>query len=137
MPSYVPSGISSAASAPASSYVPASSAAGGSSAAGSSSSAAAVSASAVASYSGSSGGSLPASSGTSTLSAVQTIAAGESFDCGMVTYDRGTSCTGQVEGGDSDAVFELEAGATLSNCIIGPNQIEGVHCFGACNLKNV
>lgn len=80
---------------------------------------------------------LPASSGSSALSAVKTIAAGESFDGGMVMYDRGVSCTGQDEGGDSDAVFELEEGATLSNVIIGPNQIEGVHCFGACTLDNV
>jgi len=52
-------------------------------------------------------------------------------------YDRGVSCEGQTEGGDSDAVFELEDGATLSNVIIGPNQMEGVHCFGACTLNNV
>lgn len=52
-------------------------------------------------------------------------------------YDRGVDCTGQEEGGDSDAVFILENGASLSNCIIGPNQIEGVHCEGACSLNNV
>ena len=52
-------------------------------------------------------------------------------------YDRGVDCTGQDEGGDSDAVFILESGASLSNCIIGPNQIEGVHCFGGCSLTNV
>lgn len=77
-----------------------------------------------------SGGSLPASSGTSALSAVKTIAAGESFDGGMIMYDRGVDCTGQDEGGDSDAVFMLENGASLSNVIIGPNQIEGIHCEG-------
>ncbi|KAH8593918.1 pectate lyase, partial [Bisporella sp. PMI_857] len=82
-------------------------------------------------------GSLPASSGTSVLSAVQTIAAGESFDGGMVMFDRGVDCTGQTEGGGSDAVFILENGASLSNIIIGPNQIEGVHCNGACTLTNV
>ncbi|PYH89750.1 pectate lyase [Aspergillus ellipticus CBS 707.79] len=80
---------------------------------------------------------LPASSGSSTLSAVRTIAAGETFDGGMVMYDRGVSCTGQEEGGDSDAVFEIEEGGTLSNVIIGPNQMEGVHCFGSCTLNNV
>ncbi|KAI1341095.1 pectate lyase precursor [Xylariaceae sp. FL0016] len=84
-----------------------------------------------------SSGSLPASSGTSVLSAVQTIAAGESFDGGMVMFDRGVSCTGQAEGGDSDAVFQIEEGGSLSNVIIGPNQIEGVHCQGACTLTNV
>ena len=83
------------------------------------------------------GSSLPASSGTSALSAAQTIAAGDSFDGGMVMFDRGVSCTGQAEGGDSDAVFQLENGASISNVIIGPNQIEGIHCQGACSLTNV
>lgn len=55
----------------------------------------------------------------------------------MVMFDRGVSCTGQAEGGDSDAVFQIEAGGSLSNVIIGPNQIEGVHCQGACTLTNV
>lgn len=85
-----------------------------------------------------SGGSLPASSGSSALDAVQTVAAGESFDGGMFVYDRGVECGGQSEGGDSDAVFILEKGATLSNVIIGPNQGEGVHCKGGgCKLENV
>ncbi|GKT53973.1 pectate lyase [Colletotrichum tofieldiae] len=82
-------------------------------------------------------GGLPASSGTSVLKAAQTVAAGQSFDGGMVAFDRGVSCTGQAEGGDSDAVFILEKGAKLSNVIIGPNQIEGVHCNGGCSLDNV
>lgn len=80
---------------------------------------------------------VPASSGSSALSDVKTIAAGESFDGGMYVYDRGVDCTGQDEGGDSDAVFQIEEGGTLSNVIIGPNQIEGVHCQGACTLENV
>ncbi|OLN85670.1 putative pectate lyase D 3 [Colletotrichum chlorophyti] len=82
-------------------------------------------------------GGLPASSGTSVLKAAQTVAAGGSFDGGMKTFDRGVSCTGQAEGGDSDAVFILEKGAKLSNVIIGPNQIEGIHCMGGCTLENV
>ncbi|ORY68312.1 pectate lyase precursor [Pseudomassariella vexata] len=86
---------------------------------------------------GTTSGSLPASSGSSALSEVKTIAAGGSFDGGMVSYDRGVSCTGQAEGDDSDAVFEIEEGGSLSNVIIGPNQIEGVHCQGACTLTNV
>ncbi|KAI1079576.1 pectate lyase-domain-containing protein [Whalleya microplaca] len=81
--------------------------------------------------------SLPASSGSSTFSAPKTIAAGQSFDGGLVMFDRGVSCTGQAEGGDSDAVFILESGASISNLIIGPNQIEGIHCNGACTVKNV
>ena len=55
----------------------------------------------------------------------------------MIMYDRGVSCEGQSEGGDSDAVFQIEAGGSLSNVIIGPNQMEGIHCQGACTLTNV
>lgn len=80
---------------------------------------------------------VPASSGSSVLDDVKTIAAGESFDGGMYVFDRGVDCTGQDEGGDSDAVFQIEEGGTLSNVIIGPNQIEGVHCQGGCTLENV
>lgn len=80
---------------------------------------------------------VPASSGSSALSDVYTVAAGESFDGGMFVYDRGVECTGQDEGGDSAAVFQIEEGGSLSNVIIGPNQIEGVHCQGACTLTNV
>ncbi|KAM3074292.1 hypothetical protein ACMFMG_002896 [Clarireedia jacksonii] len=103
----------------------------------SSAAAATITSSSSSNTTGSTEGSVPASSGTSALSAVQTIAAGESFDGGMVMFDRGVSCTGQSEGGDSDAVFQIEEGGSLSNVIIGPNQIEGVHCQGACTLTNV
>lgn len=79
----------------------------------------------------------PDAAGSSVLDAPMTIAAGESFDGGNVMFDRGVDCTGQEEGGDSDAVFILEKGASLSNVIIGPNQIEGVHCNGGCTITNV
>ncbi|KAI1409297.1 polysaccharide lyase family 3 protein [Hypoxylon sp. FL1857] len=80
---------------------------------------------------------IPTSQGSVTYKEVQTIKAGQSFDGGMKTYGRGVKCTGQAEGGDSDAVFELEDGATLKNAIIGADQIEGVHCKGACTIENV
>ncbi|KAL3423656.1 pectate lyase [Phlyctema vagabunda] len=80
---------------------------------------------------------LPASAGSQVLSAVQVIAAGETFDGGLKTFDRGVECTGQAEGGESDAVFNIEAGGSLSNVIIGPNQLEGIHCQGGCTLTNV
>ncbi|KAG3152033.1 hypothetical protein PC128_g22861 [Phytophthora cactorum] len=42
------------------------------------------------------------------------------------------------EGGWRDAMFKLEAGATLKNVIIGKNQREGVHCDDHdCTLENV
>jgi hypothetical protein len=31
----------------------------------------------------------------------------------------------------------LQEGATLRNAIIGPDQIEGVYCLGACTIENV
>jgi len=50
---------------------------------------------------------------------------------GWKKYDRGSgACNDQAEGGDADAVFLLEGGATLQNVIIGKNQAEGVHCKG-------
>ncbi|KAF2129437.1 polysaccharide lyase family 3 protein [Dothidotthia symphoricarpi CBS 119687] len=78
---------------------------------------------------------VPASKGSVTLKAAQTISG--TFDGGLKTYGRGKSCTGQAEGGDADAVFILENGATLKNAIIGKDQIEGVHCKGACTIENV
>ncbi|KAF2622186.1 polysaccharide lyase family 3 protein [Macroventuria anomochaeta] len=79
--------------------------------------------------------SIPSSQGTETLSETQEVTG--SFDGGLKTYGRGVSCTGQAEGGDSDAVFSLADGATLKNVIIGEDQIEGIHCQGSCTLENV
>jgi hypothetical protein len=42
---------------------------------------------------------------------------------------------GQEE--DQDPMFSLAAGATLSNVIIGAPAGDGVHCAGACTLRNV
>ncbi|KAF2002001.1 polysaccharide lyase family 3 protein [Amniculicola lignicola CBS 123094] len=81
---------------------------------------------------------FPASSGTTNLAAVKTIAAGATFDGGMKQWDRSPStCNDQAEGGDADAVFLIQSGGTLSNVIIGPNNGEGVHCLGPCTLNNV
>lgn len=78
---------------------------------------------------------IPASKGSVTYKSVQKISG--TFDGGMKTYGRGVKCTGQVEGDDADAVFQLEDGATLKNAIIGADQIEGVHCKGSCTIENV
>ncbi|CCO35378.1 hypothetical protein BN14_09496 [Rhizoctonia solani AG-1 IB] len=57
---------------------------------------------------------------------------------GLARFDRGKgACSGQKEGGDKDAVFLLESGATLKNVVIGANQAEGIHCKGPCNIYNV
>ncbi|KAI1086416.1 polysaccharide lyase family 3 protein [Rostrohypoxylon terebratum] len=80
---------------------------------------------------------IPASKGSVTFTKAQTVPANQPFDGGFKTYGRGVSCTGQAEGGDADAVFLLEDGATLKNAIIGKDQIEGVHCKGSCRIENV
>ncbi|KAK0218811.1 pectate lyase C [Armillaria fumosa] len=77
---------------------------------------------------------------TSSLSSPITIAAGQTFTPSQAytRYDRGSgACKGQTEGGDSDAVFLLQEGATLSRVVIGANQAEGVHCLGSCTLDHV
>ncbi|KAK0625756.1 putative pectate lyase E [Lasiodiplodia hormozganensis] len=78
---------------------------------------------------------IPSSKGSVSYDEAKSISG--TFDGGLKTYDRGVSCTGQKEGGNKDAVFLLEDGATLKNVIIGKNQIEGIHCLGSCTLENV
>ncbi|KAF2493228.1 pectate lyase [Lophium mytilinum] len=81
---------------------------------------------------------FPASSGTTNLAAVKTIAASATFDGGMLQWLlTASTCNEQAEGGDSDAVFLLQDGAVLSNVVIGPNNGEGIHCLGSCTLNNV
>ncbi|THW81669.1 pectate lyase-like protein [Aureobasidium pullulans] len=83
-------------------------------------------------------GGVPKAVGTKTNKAVITVKAGQTFDGKWNRYDRGAgACNGQGEGGKADAVFLLEAGATLKNVIIGKNQAEGVHCDGHCTLEYV
>ncbi|CAE6444674.1 unnamed protein product [Rhizoctonia solani] len=79
---------------------------------------------------------FPSPPTTSSLSAPMTVKG--TFDGGNVRFDRGKgACSGQKEGGDKDAVFLLENGATLKNVVIGADQAEGVHCKGSCNIQNV
>ncbi|KAF7558215.1 hypothetical protein G7Z17_g201 [Cylindrodendrum hubeiense] len=82
-------------------------------------------------------GGVPTPTSEKTISAPITIGAGEVFDAGWAKYDRGSGACDDGEGGDADAVFLLEEGATLQNVIIGADQMEGVHCLGACTLKFV
>ncbi|GMF15812.1 unnamed protein product [Phytophthora fragariaefolia] len=81
----------------------------------------------------------PTSTGNVEYSEVYVVAAGETFDGGLKTYQRSDiTCAEQDEGGWRDAMFKLEAGATLKNVIIGKNQREGVHCDDHdCTLENV
>ncbi|MGK5683257.1 pectate lyase [Actinoplanes sp. URMC 104] len=63
-----------------------------------------------------------------------TIAVSGTYDGGM----KRICCIG--DGGQSesqDPVFDLAAGATLKNVIIGAPAGDGVHCAGNCRLENV
>lgn len=84
-------------------------------------------------------GSFPAAAGEFTLSAPMEVT---DFDGGMVKFGRGVSCT-SGEGGDSDAVFIVADGGSLSNVIIGADQIEGkrdspthfLYCSNLCQVS--
>ena len=60
-----------------------------------------------------------------------------SVDYGNKEFDRGRDCNTDDDTGSDNAVFILNEGATISNVIIGTRQLEGIHCKGACTLKNV
>ncbi|KAH7129536.1 pectate lyase [Dactylonectria estremocensis] len=79
---------------------------------------------------------IPARSG-SIISLKEPMSISGSKDMGNKEYDRGRPCDNDKDNGSKDAVFILEDGATLSNVIIGVNQLEGVHCKGKCTLRNV
>ncbi|KAF3909537.1 Exoglucanase-6A [Arthrobotrys entomopaga] len=79
---------------------------------------------------------VPASAGSTTLPSAKVISG--TFDGGMIKYDRNPRvCQEQTETGEKDAMFILEAGATIKNVLIGPNQAEGIHCRGTCTIQNV
>lgn len=77
---------------------------------------------------------IPAATGDVTLDGPQRVTG--TFDCEGRRYGLGMSCA-EGDGGEEGAVFILEQGATLKNCIIGADQREGVHCAGSCTIQNV
>ncbi|MBE1491719.1 pectate lyase [Plantactinospora soyae] len=63
-----------------------------------------------------------------------TIQVSGTFDGGMRRY----CCIGDGGQGESqDPVFEIAAGGTLQNVILGAPAGDGVHCEGNCTLRNV
>ena len=79
---------------------------------------------------------IPTRSGSIiSLAAPSTISG--SVDFGNKEFDRGRACDTDADTGSDSAVFILNDGATISNVIIGSNQLEGIHCKGGCTLKNV
>ncbi|WP_246157553.1 pectate lyase [Catellatospora sichuanensis] len=71
-------------------------------------------------------GNAPVSNGTIPVSGV--------FDGGMKRY----CCIGDGGQGEAqDPVFELAAGATIKNVILGAPAGDGIHCLGNCTIENV
>ena len=66
----------------------------------------------------------PSPSKSTTISSPITVKKGQTFDGKNVRYETKGGCNGQSEGGDKDAVFLLEEGATIKNVIIGKGQCE-------------
>jgi hypothetical protein len=71
---------------------------------------------------------------TSSVKVDATVPVSGTFDGGMKRY-YGIGDGGQSE--SQDPMFELAAGATLRNVIIGAPAGDGVHCEGNCTLINV
>ncbi|KAJ4251368.1 hypothetical protein NW762_011349 [Fusarium torreyae] len=60
-----------------------------------------------------------------------------SQDFGKKEFARPGNCATYDGPSDANIVFILEDGATISNVIIGVNQLEGIRCRGKCTIKNV
>nr|WP_139489642.1 pectate lyase [Brevibacillus dissolubilis] len=56
---------------------------------------------------------------------------GQTFVANPTTLGDGSQAEGQKP------IFRLEAGATLTNVIIGAPGADGVHCYGNCTITNV
>ncbi|RYN40446.1 hypothetical protein AA0114_g11078 [Alternaria tenuissima] len=75
---------------------------------------------------------VPARVGTIQRASNARISANRDF--GMAEFDSGITCDDETKG---PPVFILDDGVTIENLIIGPNQIDGIHCRGRCTMKNV
>jgi hypothetical protein len=56
---------------------------------------------------------------------------------GSGDFNKDCSAAGTAPQGTTDALFELEDGATLQNVIVGNHGADGIHCKGTCTIKNV
>ncbi|QUH02307.1 pectate lyase [Saccharopolyspora erythraea] len=65
------------------------------------------------------------------------VGAGEVFDGNNDRYFGVGDLGDGGQGEDQPAMFELADGATLSDVVIGAPAADGVHCLGACTLRNV
>lgn len=80
-------------------------------------------------------GSWPAPTGQQTLTATMSVSG--TFDGGLRRYVGGGDLGSGGQAEDQDPLFNLASGATLQNVIIGAPAADGIHCAGACTLRNV
>uniref|UniRef100_A0A915EJT4 Probable pectate lyase F n=1 Tax=Ditylenchus dipsaci TaxID=166011 RepID=A0A915EJT4_9BILA len=85
---------------------------------------------------------FPTATDTIIVNATIVVNASQTFDCELVRYTPNPDILGNGGAGESqDAVFELEDGAILRNCIIGAEDgtegsADGIHCTGGCTIEN-
>lgn len=82
-------------------------------------------------------GGVPVATTTRTNSSPMTVKSGEVFDCRWARYDRGSGACGSGEGGGADAVFLLQAGGTLRNCIPASGAPHHELCVNECEPKSL
>ena len=74
---------------------------------------------------------------TGTVAVSSSISVSGTLDGGLKRY-YGTGALGTSDQSESqDPIFNLAAGATLKNVILGAPAADGVHCAGSCTLTNV
>jgi hypothetical protein len=69
----------------------------------------------------------------STVNVSSTIKVSGTFDGGMKRYQGKTGSQSESQ----PPIFDLAAGSTIQNVIIGNLGQDGIHCEGTCNIKNV
>ncbi|OAA20028.1 Ricin-type beta-trefoil lectin domain [Frankia sp. EI5c] len=79
--------------------------------------------------------SWPSASGSQGVSS--SISVSGTFDGGMRRYYGTGALGGSSQDEGQDPLFKLAAGATLQNVILGSPAADGIHCAGACTLRNV
>jgi hypothetical protein len=76
-----------------------------------------------------------AAAGAQTVNA--TIKVTDKFDGGNKVFNAGGALGSGDQAENQKALFDLAAGATISNVIIGSNGADGIHCAGSCTLLNI
>jgi pectate lyase len=85
--------------------------------------------------SGSASCTIPSAKGQQSVSS--TIKVSGTLDGGLKRYVGSGSLGSGTQSESQGPLFELAAGATLRNVIIGSPAADGVHCKGTCTLENV